>query len=162
MLNHSFSKKTALFFILSAVLATGCGPSYIFSEKKEISGGVWTYAQPLSFTFQIADTTSRYNLWLDVAARPEFAWENIYTRIYTEFPDGRKKDQLQSFAIFDSHGQVLGDKKGDDYVQQIALQQNAFFDKAGPYTIRMEQYMRTDSVPGIAYFSLHIEKVEKK
>ena len=147
-----------LFFILMLSLAA-CRPSYLFDEEKTIPNGQWAYRDTLDFKFNVSDTTSVYNILVDFVYADSFPNQNIYVKFYTLFPDGRRLSKPLSFDFFDPIGNPAGKCSSDECRAQIAIQQNAFFQKAGDYTITLEQFGRIDPLPGIKKVGLSVEKV---
>lgn len=71
------------------------------------------------------------------------------------------KKQLVSSYLFDAKtGKPLGSSAmGDIYTHQIELLKNHQFDSPGYYKIRLEQFMRTDTLQGVLSIGLRVEKV---
>ncbi len=137
----------------------GCGPAYIYQSEKEIAQAVWTYRDSVVFEFEIQDTAKLYNLFLDLAAQPSFATENLYVRLRTTFPDGKRLALPKSFDVFDKQGKIMGSSSSSGaHKQHIMLQENTFFNQLGKYRIVVEQFMRQDSVAGIAAIGLAVER----
>lgn len=139
-----------------------CKQEYLFNSKDKIDNGIWTYQDLKRFQFSIQDTSALYNIHLTLSAADSFATENIYIKLWTVFPDGKQLEYIKSIPIFDNEGKIIGDKSGQTYTQQIILQENAFFNQMGSYQITIEQFMRTDSLPGISSVGLIIEKSKEK
>ncbi|MFN0213006.1 MAG: gliding motility lipoprotein GldH [Saprospiraceae bacterium] len=148
------------FFVLIFSL-TACGPSYLFDEEKTIPNGQWAYRDTLDFKFNVSDTSAIYNILVDFVYADSFPNQNIYVKFYTLFPDGRRLSKPLSFDFFDPIGNPAGKCSGDECRAQISIQQNAFFQKTGDYTITLEQYGRLDPLPGIIKVGLSVEKVQK-
>ncbi len=150
-----------LFFALAlwgCISLWGCGPDYVYQSEKEIAKAVWAYRDSAVFEFDIQDTTKLYNLYLDLAAQPAFATENLYVRLRTTFPDGKRLALPKSFDVFDKQGKIMGKSSSGAYKQHIMLQENTFFNQLGKYRIVVEQFMRQDSVAGIATIGLAVER----
>lgn len=152
-------------FLLPVVLMLtllACGPDYLYEAERPVQSTTWTYADSLAFNFTITDTTGIYNLFLDVTHSPDYAYENLYTRILTAFPGGQKLDQTLSLELADNTGRWAGDCGGDRCITRIPLQENAFFDAAGQYVITVHQHMRKAALPGVMAIGLAVEQTERK
>ncbi len=149
------------FFILVLSLAA-CGPNYLFEEKKAIPNERWAYRDTLDFKFNVPDTTALYNLYVNFVYADSFPNQNIYVKFYTRFPEGKRLSKPLSFDFYDPIGNPAGKCSGGTCSAQIAIQQNAFFEEAGEYTITLEQFGRRDPLPGIKTVGLSVEKVGKK
>ncbi len=149
------------FFILMLGFAS-CGPGYLFDEEKSIPKGQWSYQDTLDFKFSVPDTSALYNLYVNFVYADTFPNQNIYVKFYTRFPDGKRLSKPLSFDFFDPEGNSAGKCSGGECRAQIAIQQNAFFEKAGDYTITLEQFGRVNPLPGLKSVGLSVEKAGKK
>ena len=152
-------------FLLSTIfLLTACGKEKVIFEKEyPIQNSAWTYADTLSFAFNIADTTALYDIVVHIKHRSDYGFQNLYTRIHTTFPTGERRSQVLNFDLADNTGKWIGEKNGDyrDFV--VKIQDNAFFNKIGQHVITLEQLMRKESLVGFKSIGLEvIEKEEKR
>ncbi|MCW5922375.1 MAG: gliding motility lipoprotein GldH [Saprospiraceae bacterium] len=143
-----------------ALLQTACEQHLFFEEKKEIPNGVWTYRDTLNFSFTVSDTSQLYNMYADFEHADTFPNQNIYLRLHTRFPDGQRLSKVRSFDLFDEKGESKGKCSGQRCRVRSLLQDNAYFNMAGEYVITLEQFMRSDSLPGVRAVGLYIEKTK--
>ncbi len=156
-------KKHILFApILAAVIWSACSGNVVFEQKQELPAGRWQYADTLNFSFSIADTSALYNLYLGFEYTDSFPNQNLYLKLHTLFPDGKRQQKLRSFNLFDGAGAALGQCSGRRCNLPVMLQENAFFKLPGTYVISLEQFGRQDAVPGIEAVELKVERTEKK
>ncbi len=156
----NFFKLISSAFIV--ILVLGCGPNYIFEEDKTISGNAWTYADSLSFDFNITDTTKVYNLYIELEHSTEYKFQNLYVKVKTKFPDGKKLDQPLSLELANKFGQWLGDCESEKCEIIVPIQEQVYFQQQGDYRIILEQFMREDPMPGLNKFGLKIEETDLK
>lgn len=154
--------------ILIALLAfvalslAACGPNYLFEEEKSVPNQQWVYADTLDFTFSVTDTSALYNLYVNFVYADTFPNQNVYVKFHTRFPDGKRLSKPLSFDLFDSMGNPTGKCSGGFCKAQIGIQQNAFFNQLGEYTITLEQFGRRDHLPGLKALGFVVERTEKK
>jgi len=149
-------------FFLLILGISACGPSYLFEDEKTIPNGEWSYRDTLDFKFTVTDTTALYNILVDFDYADTFPNQNIYVKFYTRFPDGKRLSKPLSFDFFDPIGNPAGKCSGGVCNAKIPIQENAFFEKAGEYTITLEQFGRRDPLPGMKTIGLSVEKAGKK
>lgn len=149
-------------FVFLALAITACGPSYFYQSDTAIPAGGWMYRDTLDFGFTVADTSALYNLYLDTEYADSFPNQNLYLKLYTRFPDGKRLAKPYAFDLFDALGAAKGKCSGHTCTLRTLLQQNAFFNQTGPYTITVEQFMRRDSITGIRSVGLTVEKTAGK
>lgn len=147
--------------IYIALAITSCKEKVLFEEEKTIPGGVWTYRDTLDFSFSVVDTSELYNMYVDFEHADTFPNQNVYVKLRTLFPDGKRLSKTRSFDLFDVQGASAGTCSGGKCRVHALLQDNAYFNRPGNYTITLEQFMRRDSVAGIRAVGLVIEKVAK-
>ncbi len=147
-----------LIAILSVFLfQTSCDNKYYFQKNIDIPGAQWAYSDTLSYQFDITDTLETYNLYLNLEYADTFSNQNIYIKLHTVFPDGKRLSKQKSFDLFDVQGQPQGQCSGRKCEMQTLLQEKAFFNHPGTYEIILEQYTRQDPLPGIFSVGLALE-----
>ena len=141
-------KYTQIILLLVSVLVFGsCGESRLYDKKQAILNETWTYKDTLNFDFEIADTFKIYNLYVDIEHSENYPFQNIYLMTHTKFPSGERPAQRINVDLANSAGSWLGKKSGKNFTHRIDLQENAYFNKAGKYTLTLAQFMRQDSLP---------------
>jgi gliding motility-associated lipoprotein GldH len=148
--------------IISSVGITACKDNLLIDEKKDIPNLEWTYRDSLSYTFLISDTTKIYNMSLNIEHSPEYSWQNLYVRVHTTFPNGKRLSKNVSLDLADKSGKWLGDCNSKACHTAIALQPNAFFTPAGKYIVTVAQHTRQDSIRGVYSVGFSIEDTGKK
>lgn len=145
----------------SALLAS-CGPAFQFDESRELGEEQWAYADTLDFSFSIEDTTAIYNLYIELEHSTAYAYQNLYTQVYTRFPGGEQIRELLSLELAEKGGLWLGDCGKGYCTLRIPIQEGAYFNKAGNYTITLQQYMRVDPVSGVRSLRFMLEDTGKR
>ena len=148
----------SIFFVLLVSSLASCGPDYLFEEEKKITDGQWNYRDTLDFRFTVTDTAQLYNLFADFAYADTFSTQNIYLKLHTRFPDGRRVSRIRSFDLFDAQGSAVGKCSGHACNTRILLQDKAYFNLLGEYMITLEQFTRRDPLPGMSAIGLAVEK----
>lgn len=156
---HRLTSYLLLFSFFSVLSA--CGPDLIYDATRDVSRDGWAYDNPLHFTFQVQDTNKVYNLWMEVVHSTDFKNQNIYTKLYTSFPDGQKIGEVVSLELADRAGAWHGACGSSVCKVQIPLQTETYFNQIGEYALTVEQYMRKDSVKGILALRFMIEDIDK-
>lgn len=155
--------KFPVFLLVLCIFGlSACGPDYLFEAEKTIVNEQWAYRDTLDFKFNVQDTTVLYNINVSFEYADTFPSQNIYVRFYTRFPDGKRLSKPLSFDLFDPIGNATGKCSGKTCSAQIPIQQNAFFEKSGEYTITLEQFGRQDPLSGLKTVGLTVEKTGQK
>lgn len=153
--------KTVL-LISSLLLLFSCGPEPIFSGKQDIENQSWTYGDIKSFEVDIVDTLAIYNMELIIDHSYDYAHENVYMKIYTDFPTIDQKEERITVDLSDSNGFWIGNCNGNKCKVKVYLLENFKFPELGKYTFSFEQFTRKDTLLGINALSLEIyESIQK-
>lgn len=155
----SISGTIALALLLSGFAS--CGPNYYFEENKPLSNGQWAYADTLDFRFTVTDTLETYNMYLNFEYADTFSSQNIYLKLYTRFPDGKRLAKQKSFDLFDEKGLPLGKCSNGTCRLFAVLQERAFFNQPGEYLITLEQFGRSNPLHGVISIGLALESTGK-
>ena len=139
-----------------------CDETYLLSDTKGIPNAQWSYSDTLDFKVPINDTTQLYNLYIQFAYADTFPYQNIYLKLSTKFPDGKRVSRVRAFDLFDIQGNPSGNCSGKTCQARIMLQDNLYFNQIGDYIITLEQFTRSNSLPGLISVGIMMEKVEKK
>lgn len=146
--------------ILLGLSLSSCGDNYVYEKQYVIQNGAWGYGDTLDFDFEIQDTTSIYNLYLEVAHNKDYSFQNLYTTIHTKFPGGELLDEVLSLELAGKGGNWLGDCGKEACSLKIPIQQNAYFNANGAYKITLKQHMRKNPIEGINSISFLLEKTK--
>ena len=148
--------------MLTIFTLLGCGPNYIFDETIDIAEKGWSYEDTLNFEVEITDTLEIYNLYFDIEHSTDYAKQNIYVLIYTQFPSGERIKERVAIDLADKTGRWHGDCNAEKCNLRVNIQKGAFFNLAGKHVFTIEQFMRVDPLQGIKSISLRIEDTGQK
>lgn len=155
-----------LYLFLPACLAlltlTRCDEQRLYDQNVNFDEKVWVVDSMPVFRFQIENPDQPYNIYWNVRNTVAYPFRNLYITYYLEDTLGHTivKD-LQNMELFEPKtGEPFGDGLGDIFTHQIMAFPNYQFDSAGTYQIRLQQYMRRDSLPEILSIGVRIETAE--
>ena len=136
-----------------------CSESFSYEKSFKPENSIWPYEQDIAFEFNIADTSMLYSFYLDVEHSVDYPFQNIYTKIKTTYPDQTKKEDILSLELANDLGLWEGKCNAKRCKVRIFLQEKAYFQLPGDYTLALEQYTRRDSLPGLNEIALRIKEV---
>ena len=158
------SQKTIGFTAL-LIIALGfasCGDNFVFNAEKNIPNGQWAYPDTLDFNVPVSDTAQLYNLFIQFAYADTFPNQNIYLKLSTRFPDGKRVSRIRSFDLYDIQGKPTGKCSGATCKAKILLQNSLYFNQIGDYLITLEQYTRDTPLKGVESVGISMEKMKDK
>ncbi len=152
-------KKSLLFIFLSIVLAS-CGSKSIIDKTYDIANNEWIYADSLRFEFEITDTVRLYDLVIELKHATDYSYQNLYTQIQTQFPDGQRLSKPLSLELANAAGEWQGRCNANSCTVKIPIQQGAYFNQPGKYVITLEQFMRENPVKGVQSVTLKVQEAK--
>jgi len=145
------------------MLLCGCADDVVFQGDAPIPDGAWSNMLKPAFTFSITDTLSKHDVYIDVRHTNDYAYSNLYLFVALEGPGGRSKRDTVECLLADPMGRWLG--KGTGFIMasrtrdaKVLYKLGNRFPANGEYTIRLEQAMRDDPLPGIIDVGVSIER----
>ena len=154
-------KKIMFFIFLAGITLPSCSDNLVYEKEYEISDKVWIYSDTLNFDFEVEDTIALYSLSLEIEHSADYSFQNLYTKIYTKFPQGERIEEVLSLELADNIGNWVGNCSGEVCQLIIPIQENVYFNQNGHYQITMEQFMRTGTLTGIHSVGFLLKKAEK-
>ncbi|MEM9547671.1 MAG: hypothetical protein AAGA77_16945 [Bacteroidota bacterium] len=139
---------TVAICFIAICFATGCKPKPLIAKKIEI-GGTWSYANELSFPLEIDRLDDTYDLMLSLTYGTDFSYQNIYVKIITEYPNGKKDEDILSLNLTNGQGLFLGDCGSTKCKIDLLLQERFKFSEAGKYSITIIQNGREEQLDNI-------------
>ncbi|GAB4000531.1 hypothetical protein GCM10028807_53810 [Spirosoma daeguense] len=142
------------------LLAVGCDTNAVYKEYADIEGGKWYIKNAPSFTFEIADTTTSYNIYYNLRNSLSYGYYNLYLTRYLRDASGKEiESRLDELILMDPKtGKPNGDGLGDIFDHKFLMKRNYRFPKAGKYTMEIRQYMRQDPLLNILSVGITVEK----
>lgn len=150
--------------ILTAMMIIfACGTDRVYEENIDFQNRVWPVDSVAAFSFRINDTTVDYNLYFNIRNTADYPFHNIYVQYNLQDSTGNVlREELVNKSLFaEKSGEPLGDGLGDIFSHQFPLVTGYKFPNSGLYRLKMQQYMRLDSLPGIVSLGAKVIKTEE-
>lgn len=158
-MNQRFAFRFAVGLACVSLL-TACDPNLVFEKNTDFANYSWDVQQKPVFTFAIADTTARYDVYFNVRYASAYSYYNLYLQASLNGPAGAVgQPMLHQLLLLDPKtGEPKGKGTGDIYDLQALAMPNRRFAKPGNYTLTLEQYMRQDQLPGLMAVGVRVAK----
>ncbi|HLZ17738.1 MAG TPA: gliding motility lipoprotein GldH [Cyclobacteriaceae bacterium] len=144
-----------------SIVILGCDSRRVFEDNFEFQQRAWKIGEPVQFDFQITDPSSKYNVLMNIRNSLDYPYARIFVNYNLLEGDSvsLSKRMISAYLFDQKTGKPLGTSGiGDIYDHQVPLLQNYSFEKAGPYKIKLDQFMRMDTIPGILAVGIRVEK----
>lgn len=152
--------------IVVGLLVAACGDdNRVYEKYVDFEDRHWLVAEKPEFEFEIQDTQARYDIIGNIRNEVSYPWSRIFVTYYLQDSTGTQlhKNLLGNYLFDAKSGKPLGTSGlGDIYDHQLVLLSNYQFAKPGKYTVRLEQFMRKDTLDGVLAVGLRVEKIVKE
>lgn len=154
--------KIGLFIIFALTLSMCACNNNVIYDHNEIVGEPWLSQNKATFVFEINDTISPYNFYLNIRNTSSYRWSNIFLFVRTEFPNGKYTVDTAEIFLADLQGNWLGSGFGEIKDNQILFRKRGRFPMSGIYKLSFEQAMRSkkQGLIGIESVGIRIERTE--
>ena len=155
------------YFLLPGLLLTlalsSCDKSRVFEKNKDFAENAWAIADIQEFKFEVKDTSKKYAIYFNVRNAIFYEYYNLYLKHTLLGPDGKEiSTNLHELFLMDkTTGEPLGEGAGDIFDHQVLALKNQQFTQPGTYTIKLQQYMRRDPLPGVMAVGVRVEKQDE-
>ncbi|MFO7880405.1 MAG: gliding motility lipoprotein GldH [Bacteroidota bacterium] len=158
----SGNKAVFLTFLLSVLLLQACDKNTVYKEYIDIPDKIWDRSFQPEFEFDIEDSEQAYKVDVLVRNASMYPYSNVWIFIHTTSPTGKTDIDTLECVLADPSGKWLGDGMGDIWDNEIPWLVNYKFEHTGTYTIKLEQAMRMEKLPGIMDVGIAVEKPEQE
>ncbi|MBN2350575.1 MAG: gliding motility lipoprotein GldH [Bacteroidales bacterium] len=149
--------KGSLIIIL-LVFFISCNSNRVFDRNIPISKNTWSQDNILTFQPEVLDTSSIYNIFIQLRNTGEYPMSNLFLFIKTTSPQGLFVKDTFECILADPKGKWTGKGFGNVWNNKIMYKQYVKFPFKGTYTIDVEQAMRIEELEGIIDLGIRIEK----
>jgi gliding motility-associated lipoprotein GldH len=145
---------------LLILIFSGCQTSTIYTVTYTLSDYLWHRKDNVKFNFYIQDTTQPYDIYLLIKDTPNYPYQNLYLTYYLEDIQSTViATELKNYLLFESKtGHPLGKGWGKNKSHELILLKNYYFSNSGNYTLKLAQFMRIETLPGIQKVGIKICK----
>jgi gliding motility-associated lipoprotein GldH len=161
-------KKNKVFCVLLLLIfLVSCDSKTIFSEFKTLSDTSWKANETISFEFDVMDTISPKNLYIDIRNNNDYSFSNLYLITELNFANGTKIVDTLQYKMTDKSGNFLGSGFAEIKENKLFYKENKVFSVSGKHVFNVRQAMRKNGevnpiplLKGIQDVGFSIEKVK--
>ena len=150
--------------VLPAILLTACDARRVYEYNQDFKNRSWNVTDTASFEFIIRDPGQKYNLYYNVRNSLDYPYARLFVQYSLQDSVGSElhKKLVSAFLFDQKSGKPQGSSGlGDVYDHQFPLLRDYEFKVPGKYMMKMEQFMRMDTLPGILAVGLRVEAAEE-
>jgi gliding motility-associated lipoprotein GldH len=147
-------------FLLYLLLLSSCTTIDLYEKNTVIPNHRWESSFKPSFSFEIKDTTSAYQLSFIVRHTEKYNFPNIFINLVAQLPGQDTSFTIrQDLTLASTEKGWLGTGMDDIYEHRIKLGEPQTL-RAGTYTFTIEQLMREDPLEHVMNAGLRLEKTK--
>ncbi|NVJ88543.1 MAG: gliding motility lipoprotein GldH [Flavobacteriaceae bacterium] len=160
-------KKTNIFtFLLFVFMVFSCSDAIEFTEYKSLANSEWDSGEVLTFSFEITDTISPKNLFINIRNNQEYNFSNLFVITSLNFPNGTKIVDTLQYEMANEKGEYLGTGLSNIKESKLFYKESKVFPSKGKYEFTINQAMRKQgevqplqTLKGIQDVGFSIEKI---
>lgn len=151
----------SLLYCFCALLICSCNAKQVFHDTVSFDNNQWKKDSIATFTFDIADTSTTYDIVFSVTNKDDYPYANLYLFNDVIFPSKHYTRDTIEFILAAQDGEWLGTGMSG-YTNDFQYKTNVRFPEKGTYTFTFEQAMRCKnedcSVQGIESVALAVKE----
>lgn len=152
-------KQIFIFLIISTLFS--CNVKNDFAGIVSIPVSGWQAGKVLEYPIEIKEKGNTLDFIYQVQYDPEFSWENIWLNYQLTGPGGdtliRSTDNL--FLFEPGSGRPIGSGCKERLYLNAYFLRNVKLRQTGKYHLRVQHFMRTDTLKGIQALGLRLREV---
>lgn len=149
-------KKVWLFLLVATV---SCNTIDVFEKTKVFPSHDWKDSEKPSFSFDIDDTSSLYNIFLVIRHEDAYRYNNIWINVGMKGPQDSISVRRE-FVLANNTQGWLGSGMDDIFEHRILFNDKPAALKKGRYTFTLQQAMREDPLEHVMNVGIRVEKVK--
>ncbi len=160
-------KNKKVVFLMVCLGMISCSDSIEFSKYKSLPDASWEANKEISFEFEVTDTISPKNLFINIRNNKEYAFSNLYLITELKFPNGNKIIDTLQYKMADKSGRYLGEGFTDIKESKLFYKEKKVFPESGKYAFNIRHAMRKNGdvnpipfLKGLQDIGFSIEKIQ--
>ena len=160
-------KNRSLSFFILLLFFVSCNGASEFNEYKTIENSSWEANKKVFFEFDVKDTISKKNLFINIRNNSDYQFSNLYLIAELNFPNGTKVVDTLQYEMTDVRGKFLGSGFSGIKENKLFYKEAKAFPFSGAYTFNVYHAMRKNGeinpipfLEGISDVGFSIEKIQ--
>ena len=97
---------------------------------------------------------------LEIEHSDQYSFQNVYLKIVTQFPEGKRIQEQLSIDLAEKSGRWLGKCRGDKCRVKVFLLESFRFPEIGKYSFILAQHTREENLEGIHNIGLSVLRTD--
>jgi len=127
--------------LLSGFIIVSCDSNRVFDQYQSIPNQ-WHKDSVISFKTEAPDTTSIYNLFINLRNTNSYKYNNLFLIVEMNFPHGKIIKDTLEYKMARPNGELLGTGLTAVKENKLWYKENVVFNEIGIYKINIRHAMR--------------------
>jgi len=132
---------------------------HFFEQKIQIPDKIWDVNQHATFTVEIKDIETPYNMYLNFDIDKKYPYSNLWVFIKSKSPSGMVTYDTLNCEFLDEDYKWKGKCGFSDCNVNTSFVDSVFFPEKGEYTFEIQQGLRIDKVEFIKEIGFLVDKL---
>lgn len=157
------ARNTWKYCWVGLLLFCACERLPIYQKNIVLDNCHWPVDTVLEFSFRVKNIAPAYDILLVVKNTQDYPYQNLYATHYLEDETKHLLHQtLNNCPLFDfKTGKPLGSGLGKSKKHELVIVEDHQFSHTGLYIIKLEHFMRTDTLPGLQAIGIKVVPSQK-
>lgn len=142
ILKTGLLKNRNSFVLLLFLGIVSCNSNIEFTKYKTLQNASWEANKNISFDFEVTDTISPKNLFINLRNNKDYEYSNLYVITELLFPNGNKIIDTLQYEMADKTGNYLGVGFTDIKENKLFYKEEKVFPTSGKYKFNIRHAMR--------------------
>ena len=145
-------------------IIVSCDSNRVFDQYQSVPNQ-WHKDSIISFKTEVPDTTSTYNLFINLRNTNTYKYNNLFLIVEMNFPHGKIIKDTLEYKMAKPNGELLGTGFTGVKENKLWYKENIVFNETGSYKINIRHAMRENgkvngvvNLEGITDVGFRIEK----
>ena len=147
-----------ILLVLIPLLFVACDRNVVVDVYAHIDNSVWTWDDFKSYTFEIDDIESEYDILIQMRHTTDYPMTNLYLFVEVKGPSGQSLTDTINYPLAEASGKWIGKGNGNIRELRYIYRNHTKFPDKGIYSIKLEQGMRDPRLP-VSDIGIRVEKL---
>jgi gliding motility-associated lipoprotein GldH len=160
-------KSKFVILLLISILMISCNDTTEFNQYTAVEDSSWKSGEKMNFTFEIKDTISPKNLFINIRNNSDYEFSNLYLITALKFPNNSLVIDTLQYEMADASGMFLGNGFSELKENKLFYKERKVFPVSGNYSLTIEHAMRkngemkaVEQLYGVQDVGFSIEKIK--
>lgn len=140
--------------IIMLIVLSSCDEKTAQTQQFTFPSLGWPIKDAVTFNIKAPDTSSTYNIFINMRNNHEYAYDNLWIVSDLQYPFGKVVTDTLQYKMATPNGAFLGKAAGGVYENKLWYQEGVRFRETGTYKLLLRHAMRKNNeVNGIENLS---------